>query len=364
MKISDITKQIEAFAPLAYQEDYDNCGLLTGDKNWEATGALLTLDCTEEVVDEAIKNNCNLIIAHHPIIFSGLKKITGKNFVEWVVIKAIKNDVAIYAAHTNIDHVSDGVNKKICNKLGLTNTKILLPKNDLLKKLSVYVPIKHSEKVLDTLFEAGAGNIGNYSHCSFSLEGKGSFRGNESSNPFAGEKGKRHFETENKLEVVFPAHLQNHVISNLLRAHPYEEVAYDIFKLDNPHSNVGSGMIGKFTDAMDSEYFLKFVKNTFNCGVLRHTIAPNKTIKNVAVCGGSGKFLLQHAILAGADAFITSDFKYHDFFEVEGKLLLIDAGHYETEQFTPEIFYELINKKFPTFAIRLSEINTNPVNYF
>jgi len=364
MTIDKIIQALEDFAPLAYQEDYDNCGLLTGDKNVETTGALLTLDCTEEIIDEAIRKNCNLVIAHHPIVFSGLKKITGANYIQRTIIKAIKNDIAIYACHTNLDNVKQGVNKKIADKLGLQNLSILAPKPGLLKKIVTFVPASHHQAVLTALFEAGAGNIGNYDNCSFNLEGSGTFKGNEASKPFLGKPNELSREKEVRIETVFEAPNENKIISALLSVHPYEEVAYDIYQLHNSHSLIGSGMVGELKESMPEVNFLNHVKKTFKVPTIKHTKKQGKPIKKVAICGGSGRFLLKNAIGSGADAYITSDFKYHEFFDVENKLLLIDTGHYESEQFTSEIFYEIIQKKFTTFAIHLSEINTNPVNYF
>lgn len=361
--IGSILQTLEDFAPLAYQEDYDNCGLLTGDRTAAVTGALLTLDCTEEIIEEAIQNHCNLVIAHHPVIFSGLKKLTGGSYVERTIIKAIQNNIAIYACHTNLDNVRQGVNRKIAEKLGLENPQILAPKQGLLKKLVTFVPASHHETVLNALFGAGAGHIGNYDSCSFNAEGTGTFRGNASATPFVGTPGELSREQELRLETVFELPHQDKVISALLAAHPYEEVAYDLYNLSNPHPQIGSGMIGELKEAMEGSVFLNHVKSTFKVPVIKHTRNPGKPIKKVAICGGSGRFLLKNAIRSGADAYITSDFKYHEFFDADNKLLLIDTGHYESEQFTPEIFYDIIQKKFTTFAVHLSKINTNPVNY-
>ena len=364
MVIREIIEAIENFAPLLYQEDYDNCGLLTGNKNLEATGALLTLDCTEEIIDEAIEKKCNLVIAHHPIIFSGLKKITGSNYIERTIIKAIKNDIAIYACHTNLDNVRLGVNNKIAEKLGLSDLKILAPKTKLLKKIVSFVPATHHEKVLNALFQAGAGTIGNYSHCSFNLEGTGTFKGNEVSHPFIGKPNELSKEKEMRIETIFEVGNQQRVISALLNTHPYEEVAYDIYNLDNQHPLIGSGMVGELAEPLKESDFLNHVKKVFKVPTVKHTKLLQKSIKKIAFCGGSGRFLLKNAISCGADAYITSDFKYHEYFDAENALLLVDTGHYESEQFTPEIFYDIIQKKFTTFAIHLSKINTNPINYF
>lgn len=363
-KISDIISVLEEFAPPVYQESYDNSGLITGSKDWETVGALLSLDCTEEVVDEAISQGCNLIVAHHPIIFSGLKKINGNNYIERTIIKAIKNDIAIYACHTNADNVVNGVNYLIAEKLGLKNTSILSAKSGQLKKLITFVPKDHHEKVLGSLFEAGAGRIGNYDMCSFNLEGTGTFRGNENSDPFIGEKGKLSKEAEIRLEVIFEAYQEKKILSALFASHPYEEVAYDLYALSNDYQNVGSGVTAELPNEMQEEDFLRHVAGVLGSKCLKYTKKTGKMVKKVAICGGSGRFLLKNAISSRADVFITADFKYHDFFDAENKLMVIDAGHYETEQFTPEIFYRVINKNFPTFVARLSKVNTNPVNYF
>lgn len=363
MKIENIISALEQFAPLSLQESYDNCGLITGNKNMTVNGAILTLDCTEAIVDEAIAANVNLIIAHHPIVFSGLKKINGKNYVERVIIKAIKNDIAIYAMHTNLDNVINGVNKKIAEKLKLNNLSILSEKQNLLKKLYVFVPKDAAEKLRDVIFKTGAGFIGNYSECSFNSEGFGTFKANENAQPFVGEKDVRHKENEIKIECIFPNYLENQIINAIKNNHPYEEPAFDIVSLNNSFSKVGSGIIGELETEMDSQEFLKFLKKNMNLSVIRYTNF-NKKIKRVAICGGSGSFLLKDAKSAQADAFVTSDFKYHEFFDAENQIMICDIGHFESEQFTVEIFEEILKKKFSTFALLLSKINTNPINYY
>jgi len=363
MQVKEITTFIESLSPLAWQESYDNAGLAIGNPEDEIHGVLLTLDITEEVVDEAIHLNLNMIISHHPLIFSGLKKINGKNETERCVVKAIKNNIAIYSAHTNLDSVYGGVNSKICEKLGLTNCRILSPAEQQLKKLVTFVPVADAEKVRNAVFEAGAGNIGNYDRCSFNTDGTGTFRGNELTNPYVGKRGELHFEKETRFETIFPKYLQHKIISALLKAHPYEEVAYDIYPLDNVHPRVGIGMVGELTEAVDEIDFLRSVKTIFACQVIKHTALLHKKVKKVAVTGGAGSNYLRVAIAAKADVFITGDFKYHQFFEAENKILIADIGHFESEQFSKELFYELLTKKFPTFAVRLSEVETNPVRY-
>ncbi len=363
MKIAEIIEIIENFAPLSYQESYDNAGLLVGNKTNNCTGVLVCLDAVEAVLDEAIAKKCNLIVAHHPIIFSVLKKITGKNYIERVVIKAIKQDISIYACHTNLDNVQLGVNKIIADKIGLKNTKILSPKTHLLKKLYTYVPAKNRDNLLNALFQAGAGNISNYSECSFSTEGLGTFKGNEKSTPYLGEINKRSAELEQKVEVIFPAYLASKIVKTLKANHPYEEVAYEIITLDNAYQEVGSGMIGELEKPMAEKEFLTFLKHKMKTKCIRHTALLKKKIKKVAVCGGAGSFLLADAKDQQADIFITADFKYHQFFDADNQILIADIGHFESEQFTAQLFNKIISDKFPTFAVQISTINTNPINY-
>jgi len=364
MKIKEITNYLESVAPLHYQESYDNAGLLVGDANREIDAALITLDCTEEVVEEAIENNCNLIIAHHPIIFSGLKKITGQNYVERTIIKAIKNDIAIYAIHTNLDNIKTGVSAKIAEILGVENCKILSPKKDLLRQLAVYCPVSDTEKVKEALFQAGAGDIGNYDECSFSAKGEGTFRANEGCDPHIGNIGERHTEKEEKIEVIFPKYKENTIISALKQAHPYEQEAYQIYILDNIYENVGAGIVGELAQKVDTNRFLEMLKTKMQTDCIRHTKLVKNQIKRVAICGGSGSFLLSNAICEKADIFITADFKYHEFFDGENDIIIADIGHFESEQFTKDLIYDLLSKKFSKFAVRLSKVNTNPINYF
>lgn len=363
MKIQDITTFLAQYAPPAYQETYDNAGLITGNAQAEVSQALVCLDCTEAVINEAIKYNCNLIIAHHPIVFKGLKTFTGKTYVERVIIKAIQNNIAIYAIHTNLDNVLNGVNGKIAQKLGLVNCKILAPKTSILNKLITYSPLAYADKVRQALFAAGAGNMGNYSETSFNSQGTGTFKGNDNSQAFVGKKNTQHHEAEIKIEVIFEAHLAAPILKALRQYHPYEEIAYDIITLNNAHQQVGSGLIGELAEEIEEHEFLQHLKKTMQVSVIRHTQLLGKKIKTVGLCGGSGSFLLGNAVGAGADIFISADFKYHEFFDADNKILIADIGHYESEQFTQELLIEIITKKFPTFAIRLTENNTNPIKY-
>jgi len=364
MQIIDIIRALENKAPLSLQESYDNAGLLTGSPGWECKGILCTLDATEAVIMEAKNRGCNLVVAHHPIIFSGLKKINGKNYVEKTVIAAIKNDIAIYAVHTNLDNIFDGVNNRIADQLGLINRSILVPKTGQLMKLYTFVPLAQAEKVRTALFEAGAGNIGEYSEVSFNTNGTGTFKGSGNTTPFVGEPGKRHEEKETRIEVIFPVYLQAAIMKALLGSHPYEEVAYDVVNLSNDYQSVGSGLLGELPEELEETGFLYMLKTSFELSVIRHTPLLGKKIRKVAVCGGSGSFLTEKAIGAGADVYVTSDIKYHEFFDANNRILLADIGHWESEQFTTDLLIELLQAKFPTFAVLKSGVKTNPVNYF
>jgi dinuclear metal center YbgI/SA1388 family protein len=363
MIVQDVINHLEELAPLTYAEDFDNVGLLVGDTKSDVTGVLVTLDTLEAVVDEAIQNNCNLIVSFHPIIFSGLKKITGKTYVERVVLKAIKNGISIYAIHTALDNSNLGVNNMICEKLSLINRQILIPKNNTIKKLTTYAPKSEAEDLRKALFRAGAGNIGNYSNCSFNAEGIGTYKGNEESNPSKGKKGETHYEEEVQVSMIYPKDVEEKVLNTLFRTHSYEEVAYEITTLENTNPNIGMGMVGELKNAIDESSFLSNLRSTFNCQVIKHSSFLNKPIKKVAVLGGSGSFAIQAAISKNADVFLTSDLKYHDFFKAEDKIVLIDMGHYESEQFTKNLIVTYLTKKITNFAIVLSKINTNPIKY-
>ncbi len=364
MTIKEVTRILEELAPLHYAEDFDNVGLLIGNKSSNVTGILVTLDTLENVIDEAISKNCNLIISFHPIIFSGLKKITEENYVERTVLKAIKNDISIYAIHTALDNSPKGVNAKICDVLGLTNTQNLIPQKATLKKLTTYVPTEDAKNLKQKLFDAGAGNIGNYSSCSFEATGTGSYKAGKNANPTKGEKGTLHYEQESLISVTFPKHAEADVISALLENHPYEEVAYEILPLENTNKHIGMGMVGELDNAISEESFLTHLKSKMNAEVVRHSELLGKTVKKVAVLGGSGSFAIGAAKAAGADVFVTADVKYHQFYEAENQMVIADIGHFETEQFTKNLLVDYLTEKIPNFAIHLSESITNPIKYF
>ena len=363
MLLAKIITHLESIAHPIFQETYDNCGLLVGNRNMEVTGILVALDSIEAIVDEAIEKKCNLIVAHHPIVFSGLKKINGNSYVERVLIKAIKNDIAIYAIHTNLDHVLNGVNSKICEKIGIQNYKILAPKKGLLRKLVTYCPKQHTAAVRKSLWEAGAGEIGNYFEVSFSAEGIGTFKGNENSNPVFGVKGELIEESEDRLEIIYSVNKETAILSALFKSHPYEEVGYELIPIANSWQDVGSGMIGNLNTPIPLNDFLQTLKVAMNTAVIRYTPIAGKMIAKVAVCGGAGSFLVQDALSAGADILISADFKYHQFFDGEGEMVIADIGHFESEQFTIDLLADLLKQKLPTFAILKTGINTNPITY-
>lgn len=363
MQIKDITNFLESWAPPSLQESYDNSGLLIGEKSSEVNQALISLDVTEEVIDEAIETSSDMIIAHHPFIFKGIKRIGDRHWIDRCIRKAIKHDISIYAIHTNLDNVHTGVNRKIAEKIGLTNLSILSPKKDTLSKLTVFVPTADKQKVLDAMYNAGAGNVGNYDHCSFQVDGTGTFRGNETSNPTIGKQGIDETVDETRVEVLVANHSLGQILSAMRKSHPYEEVAHYVTPLSNMNQEIGAGMIGELSEKMETEAFLSTLKTQMNLNVIRHTRIIKDKIKRIAVCGGSGSFLLGKAISSGADVFITADFKYHDFFEANDDIIIADIGHYESEVFTKELLLDTLTKNFTKFAFRLSKVDTNPIKY-
>ena len=364
MKTRDIVNIIESFADPGIQESWDNSGLIIGDPGSEVSGVLLCLDVTEAILDEAIEIGYNMIVSHHPPVFSGLKRFSGRDPVGRLVTKAIKNDLIIYSAHTNLDQVQDGVSGRIASKLGLVDTKILVPREDDLLKLVTFIPTDHFDKVSAAIFEAGAGHIGNYDSCGYSIDGTGSFRAGEGTDPFSGKKGEMNYEEEKRFETIFPKHLKSGLIKRLLEVHPYEEVAYDIYPLKNSNPYMGLGIVGNLPEPVSEQDFLGRVKEALNAGSIRHTDLLGKDVSRVAVLGGSGSEFLKYAKRAGADVYITADIKYHQFFDADDKILIMDVGHYESEHHALEVLNELILKKLTNFAVRISKISTNPINYF
>ncbi len=364
MILREISQVLENYAPLEFQEEYDNAGLIIGNPETKISGVLITLDITGEVLDEAIQNNCNLVISHHPLIFTGLKRLVGGNSVQRLTVKAIQNQIAIYAMHTNLDNSINGLNDWVCSLLGIKNCRILSPGKGLLSKLVTFCPVNYADRVRRALFEAGAGHIGNYDCCSFNHTGEGTFRASENTHPFVGEKNVIHVEPESRIEVIFPRFLEHKLVTALIKNHPYEEVAYDIYPLSNTFGFSGSGMVGELDTTMTGQQFLKHVKSQLGIPFLRHSELLGEKILHVAVCTGSGAFLITEAKKSGADAFLTADLKYHDFFDINRQLVLADIGHFESERFAKDLIYGILIKKFPTFAFLISKINTNPVHYY
>jgi dinuclear metal center YbgI/SA1388 family protein len=363
VKIGDVIQSLEEFAPRPYQETYDNSGLLTGTPDSEARAALVTLDCTEEIVEEAILKGCNLIVAHHPILFKPIRSLVPTNYVTRTLTKATKHEVAIYAIHTNLDNVAAGVNQRMAEQLHLSATRVLAPRTDTLSKLVTFVPPSHLDAVVSALYAAGAGQVGDYSDCSFQVKGAGTFTPGANARPHLGAPGQPERTEEVRVEVLVPRHKEAIVLTALRKAHPYQEVAHYITHLQNENQEVGAGLIGRLPEPMEAFAFLALVKSAFRCKVLRHTAPVKRQVHTIALCGGSGSFLLPAAIRAGADAYISADFKYHEFFDADGRILVADPGHYESEQFTPHVVAEVLRQKFPTFAVNFSEIATNPIHY-
>ena len=364
MQIKDIIQVLEILAPPSYQESYDNAGLILGNSHWECTGIICSLDATEEVILEAKAKGCNLVVAHHPILFKGIKQINGKNYVEQTLITAIKSDIAIYAIHTNLDNVIWGVNGKIADQIGLMNRQILAPKAGLLSKLICFAPASAIENLKTALFAAGAGHIGNYSECSFEVKGLGNFKGGEGSKPTIGHSGQNTSTEEVRIEFIHPSHLQKKLVSAMIKAHPYEEVAYDLISLDNDYQHIGSGILGNLPEPMEETMLLNMLKTSFGLSVIKHSPFLGKRVEKIAICGGAGSFLIGTAIGAGADVLISADLKYHEFFDANGRILIADIGHWESEQYTTDLLFDILQAKFPTFAVLKSVIKTNPVNYF
>jgi dinuclear metal center YbgI/SA1388 family protein len=364
MKLHALIRVMEEFAPLDFQEEYDNSGLLVGDPQMNIHGVMICLDFSLTVIAEAVSRQCNLVISHHPVMFRGIKKIIRGNKDSDIIREAIINNVALYAMHTNLDNSANGLNRLLSRRLGLENPAILLPRKNMLLKLATFCPIDHADKVRMAMFDAGAGQIGNYDWCSYNVEGKGTFRASGDARPFVGEPNSLHIENEIRVEVILPAYLETNIVKALKDAHPYEEVAYDIYPLRNHFPKAGSGMYGMLPARMAEEEFLWRVKTIVDLPVLRHSRFTGKPVQSVAICSGSGGFLINDVLRYKIDAFLTGDLRYHDFSTADGSLLLVDIGHFESECIIKELISELLIEKFPTFAVLISENEKNPVNYF
>ncbi len=362
--VQDILSTLNKKAPFSLQESYDNSGLIIGDLTQQVSGICIALDCTLEVLKYAKKHKANLVVTHHPILFKPIRKIGNQSWEEKIIRFSIKHNINILSIHTNLDNIKAGVNDKIGEKLGLKNLNILSPKSQILTKLITFVPIDHFSSLREALFSAGAGAIGNYDHCSFSSDGIGSYRPNQQAKPYKGTSGITEQVKEKKLEVIFPNYLSNFIVQTLEKHHPYQDVAYDLLALKNASKDIGAGMIGTLDKAMALSDFLALIKKTFKTSVIKYAVGTKKKVRKIAFCGGSGFFLLKHAIAKGADVLLTSDLKYHDFFEAKEQIHLIDIGHYESEQFTNQLIKEILREKFPKFAIRIVKTSTNPVKYY
>ncbi len=364
MLVKELLTVLDTIAPFSLQEHYDNSGLQVGKPDQEVSRGLVCLDVTPDVMTEALDKGCDLILSHHPLIFKGMTSLTGESMVEQVVMDAIRNNMVIVSLHTSLDNSFSGVNRRLAETLSLEQLQILQPVQEVLKKLVVFCPTGHAEKVRAAIFKAGAGYIGDYDCCSFNLEGQGSFRAGEDASPFVGNIQELHYESETRIETVFPSFLRQGVIAAMIESHPYEEVAYDVYSLENSYEKAGAGMVGELLEPLPPEAFLDMVKQRLKSSCLRHTpITSQEPVQRVAVCGGSGAFLISNAIKSGAQAFITGDVKYHQFLDAKDQILLVDAGHYETEQYTKALMVDIIQKKIINFALLISEVNTNPLNY-
>lgn len=363
MKISEITGAIEKYAPLWLQEEWDNAGLQVGDTDREATGAVLCVDATEAIVDEAIDRGVNLVISHHPLLFRGLKRITGRTATERIVAKALKHDIAIYSAHTNMDSAPGGVSWATGRRAGLTAMRTLVPQQGRLMKLAVFVPSAYSNAVSEALWNAGAGRMGNYDRCAYMTDGRGTYRPLPGADPAIGTVGQSHTEAETRIEVVFPTAISGRVVQAMLKAHPYEEPAFDLIPLANDITSAGLGVIGSLKTPMPASEYIAWVKQALGIGAIPYAGDARRMVHRVALCGGAGAEFIGNAIAAGADLYMCGDLKYHDFTTHADSIVLADIGHYESEQCTKEIFYDIIQKNFPNFATYYAEEDKNPISY-
>lgn len=364
MLIKEIIHHLQELAPLARQEDYDNSGLQVGRVDVDCSGALVCVDVTPAVVNEAIALGCNLIISHHPLIFKPLKHITGSSLTEQSVMIALSNNVTVYSAHTCLDNAPKGVSWKMAHMLGLEQVSVLQPQTNRMLKLSVFVPPTHADKLCESLFEAGAGHIGSYEHCVFRSQGCGSWRPLDGADPCIGTVGEVSSQPEVRLDMMLPVWKREAVEQALLAVHPYERPAYEFVAVRNSEPDAGSGAIGVLPEPMTAAQLALKIKDTFGSPVIRCSLmAPESMVQKVALCGGSGASLISHAIAAGADVYLTSDTKYHDFVDYGKRILLVDIGHHESEQCTKSIFYHLIREIFPNFAVRYSQQDINPIKY-
>ncbi|WP_353892287.1 Nif3-like dinuclear metal center hexameric protein [Proteinivorax hydrogeniformans] len=366
LAIAEITKELESIAPksLAYFSK-DNNGLLVGDSSQKVNKVMVTLDITEDIMEYAIKSKCDLIISHHPIIFGGIDKIDTKSKTGRIIIKAIQNNISIYAAHTNLDVAWGGVNDSLAKKLGLKVTGVL-DKIEASKyyKVVVFVPLDYKEKVLDAMAQQGAGNIGDYSHCTFTTLGEGTFKPLEGSNPFLGETGNLETVKEVKIESIVSSDRLGGVLSGMKNAHPYEEVAYDVLPLQNNPDVYGLGRTTVLEAPITSIELANHVKKELNCTAVKFFGDKGKKVSKVAVLGGSGGSLIKKAKKLNCHAIITSDVDYHQGqLADELDICIIDPGHYHTEVVIVEDIAQKLNKVFSGKVDFQTALNNCPYSY-
>lgn len=369
MIVKELIKYLEDWAPPGAAWEKDNVGLLVGSGDEKIENIFLSLELTGEVLEQALKKNCNFIFTHHPLIFNPVKNLdVNKNPNSKLIYKLIKNDINLFSAHTNLDFTKDGVSFTLAKKLKLNKITFLKNEESNQFKVVVFLPETNLDEVASAMFNQGAGIIGEYNNCSFRTNGIGTFKGSANSNPFIGKKENFEKANEVRLEVLVDSWKLNKVINAMLKSHPYEEPAYDIYPLRNKNVNYGAGAIGELDNEMNVNEFLKHVEKSLLLSNFRFVNGNKRRIKKVAVCGGSGSELLNDAISKNADVFITADIKYHTFHDAKNKILLIDAGHYETEvvilKIVEEKIKKLIKEKKENIKVYKYSSSTNPVKFY
>ena len=365
MTIKDVTTFLEQKFPLYLQEDFDNCGVQCGDVRQEISGAMVCFEMSEQVIDEAIDKGCNLVISHHPLMLKrGICKIVPTDRVGAMICKALAHNMVLYSMHTNIDSGEGGGNDAFAEKLRLRNVKVLEPHKGMYRKLVVFVPKENAETLKSALFAVGCGVQGNYDSCGYTLHGQGQFRPLEGANPHIGEENHLEHVDEERVEMIYPTGLQRAVVQAIYDNHPYEEPAFDLLPLENESRTIGLGRIGELPKELPVSDFLGYLKDNLGFIHCRYCGDETKMIRKVAVCGGGGSSFIDLAIASGADAYVSGDFKYHDFFKSYQKTLLVDIGHYEGEFFIKNIIFNLLNEKFSTFATLISKMESLEVKFF
>lgn len=370
--VKNIESTLSQLAPAMLKMDYDNVGLQVGDSSSKVKKILVSLNITSEVAEEAVKKKCDLIVSHHPLIFRPLKNIRAGEGNSDIIIKLVRNNISYIACHTNFDSVKQGVSFLLAEKIGLKNPKVLVTSKEIRKssyienyKLTVYVPKTHLFLLKKALAEAGAATIGEYDFCYFEQEGTGSFRPGIKATPHIGEKEKLSEITEIKLETIVPVRTVSSVIKALLQTHPYEEPAYDLYKLENDFQNYGLGAIGDLEKEVSMNEFLKIVTNKLKIDNVRFSRPENsKRIKRVAVMGGSGGDMWRKALSQGADAYLTAECDHHTFLDAKGKLFIVEATHQATEQFAVQGLTNYIKSKYANLEVVTSQEDCDPILYY